>query len=422
VKILHRNPSVWRGLGVQAQRQLIVAALDDSPVSGLTHKFYRYPARFSPVLARAAIAMLSQPGDLVLDPFMGSGTTLVEALVQGRSAVGSDISSLATFIAKAKTTRINEVAAKAVACWAASTTEKINAKRSAPLDPMWVEGGYHRNLGTQRFWRIRNAIAHCLQGTKGLPLAEETLARAIILRTAQWALDSRRETPSINEFRNTFTLFAKEMVESAKDFTRQMGAPIPHQLALCVNCEAAHLESHLKAPRQPVKLVLTSPPYPGVHVLYHRWQVDGRKETPAPFWIANKLDGAGASYYTMGDRKQIGLRTYFSTLEASFRSIVRFCDADTTFVQVLSFSKPVEHLPLYLDVMATCGLREVILADADSKDGRLWRSVPNRRWYTNYLETENECHEVVLFHRWDRRRLRKSAASMPTGAFETLRS
>ena len=41
------------------------------------------------------------------------------------------------------------------------------------------------------------------------------------------------------------------------------------------------------------QLVVTSPPYPGVHVLYHRWQVDGRKEAPLPFMIANKLDGAG---------------------------------------------------------------------------------------------------------------------------------
>ena len=45
--------------------------------------------------------------------------------------------------------------------------------------------------------------------------------------------------------------------------------------------------------RLPIKLVLTSPPYPGVHVLYHRWQVQGRRETPAPFWIvtAASLDG-----------------------------------------------------------------------------------------------------------------------------------
>jgi len=37
--------------------------------------------------------------------------------------------------------------------------------------------------------------------------------------------------------------------------------------------------------------------------LYHRWQVDSRKEAPLPFMIANKLDGAFSSFYTMGDRK-----------------------------------------------------------------------------------------------------------------------
>ena len=59
---------------------------------------------------------------------------------------------------------------------------------------------------------------------------------------------------------------------------------------------AAGLEEddRLRAWRSP-RPVLTSPPYPGVHVLYHRWQVDGRKEAPGPFWIAGKLDGAGSS-------------------------------------------------------------------------------------------------------------------------------
>jgi hypothetical protein len=73
------------------------------------------------------------------------------------------------------------------------------------------------------------------------------------------------------------------------------------------------------------KLVVTSPPYPGIHVLYHRWQVDGRKEAPFPFLIANKLDGAGSSYYTMGDRQYPELRTYFDNLQANMSSIVRLC-------------------------------------------------------------------------------------------------
>ena len=61
--------------------RLVEAACDASPIAGLTHNFYRYPARFSPKLVRAAIEAFTEPGDLVLDPFVGGGTTLVEAMV-----------------------------------------------------------------------------------------------------------------------------------------------------------------------------------------------------------------------------------------------------------------------------------------------------------------------------------------------------
>jgi DNA modification methylase len=79
------------------------AALDRAPVSGLTHTFYRYPARFSPKFAAAAIEAFSRPGDLVLAPYMGGATTIVESIARGRRAVGCDLNSLAVFIARAKT-------------------------------------------------------------------------------------------------------------------------------------------------------------------------------------------------------------------------------------------------------------------------------------------------------------------------------
>jgi hypothetical protein len=87
---------------------LINAARDSTPVSGYTHNFYKYPARFSPKFVRAAIETFSAPGDLILDPFMGGGTTLVESLALGREAVGTDISSLAAFVTTVKTTLFAE--------------------------------------------------------------------------------------------------------------------------------------------------------------------------------------------------------------------------------------------------------------------------------------------------------------------------
>jgi DNA modification methylase len=55
-------------LSGDAQAALVAAARDTTPVRGLTHGFYKYPARFSPVFAGAAIKAFTQPGDLVLDP------------------------------------------------------------------------------------------------------------------------------------------------------------------------------------------------------------------------------------------------------------------------------------------------------------------------------------------------------------------
>lgn len=66
----------WPELGLpQALAgQLIQAARSSGSICGLTHNFYRYPARFSPALVRAAIRAFTKPGDLILDPFVGGGT------------------------------------------------------------------------------------------------------------------------------------------------------------------------------------------------------------------------------------------------------------------------------------------------------------------------------------------------------------
>jgi len=72
----------------------------------ITHCYHRYPAKFIPQLASKLIRENSAFGNTVLDPFMGSGTTLVESKLLGRPCVGLDINPTAYLIAKAKTTVI----------------------------------------------------------------------------------------------------------------------------------------------------------------------------------------------------------------------------------------------------------------------------------------------------------------------------
>ena len=85
----------------------VAAAKSQSSVSGLTHNHYKYPARFSPEFAAAAIRAFSQKGDLVLDPFVGGGATAVEGMVAGRKVIVNDLNPLGTFVTNVKTSRLN---------------------------------------------------------------------------------------------------------------------------------------------------------------------------------------------------------------------------------------------------------------------------------------------------------------------------
>jgi len=71
-----------------------------------SHDLHAFAAKFPPQLPRVFIRGLTVPGDLVLDPMMGSGTTVVEAMLAGRQGIGLDIDPLALRLSHAKTTLI----------------------------------------------------------------------------------------------------------------------------------------------------------------------------------------------------------------------------------------------------------------------------------------------------------------------------
>ncbi len=76
--------------------------------SFLTHGLHKYPAKFFPELPRWLIKRYSQENDHILDPFAGSGTTNVEALLSRRNSVGIDVDPFSRFISKVKVTPLVE--------------------------------------------------------------------------------------------------------------------------------------------------------------------------------------------------------------------------------------------------------------------------------------------------------------------------
>jgi len=78
----------------------------DADTAFSAHSFHPYPARYIPQIPGAIIEELTSSGETVYDPFMGGGTTLLEANLRKRNALGNDVSELAVLIAQVKTTPI----------------------------------------------------------------------------------------------------------------------------------------------------------------------------------------------------------------------------------------------------------------------------------------------------------------------------
>lgn len=389
-------------MAADAEAALVAGARDEQPVKGLTHGYYKYPARFSPAFVRAVIETFTEPGELCLDPHVGGGTTLVEALALGRNAIGVDISTLAEFVAKTKTRIFTESELNRLENWSQRVSHAIDIHKPGVHFSDYADLGYYKHLNHPKRWRLRKAIEQAIGSAVQLGDRRlEAFGRCAVLRTAQWALDSRAKQATVESFRQYLETTATQMVAGARELRESVKSHGVDVKIDVLNRSAAGLEEDARlAKRGTPKLVVTSPPYPGVHVLYHRWQVDGRKEAPLPFMIANKLDGAGSSYYTMGDRKHPELRTYFENIGKTMSSVAAIADINTVIVQMVAFSEPKWQLPRYLEVMKDVGLEECFLPSLRGRgDGRLRRSVPGRRWYSDQRGETPGSQEVVLLHR-----------------------
>lgn len=92
--------------GLEAKPEWSFSGKTTSDTSSLTHSYHRYPAKFIPQLVDKLIDEYTVEGDLVVDPFGGCGTTLVESKLRGRRGVAFDINPIAKLITQTKITPI----------------------------------------------------------------------------------------------------------------------------------------------------------------------------------------------------------------------------------------------------------------------------------------------------------------------------
>lgn len=366
-------------------------------VEGLTHNFYKYPARFSPEFAKEVILEFTKEGDCVLDTFMGGGTTVVEAIANGRIALGIDINPLSKFVACVKTTPLSTSDKDEILRWAESLEFKESGSNNSAIDDLRL-----RNLPTE----IKRLLIHLVSTINQLEYPrQQRFARCALLKLGCWAIDCRKNIPPLNDWKRQLLKQIDEMfhglndlVEAAKSKNIPKNKITSQRLIFTGTIHEALKNRNFAKFLSKPKLLLTSPPYPGVHILYHRWQVSGRRETPAPFWLSNLCDGHGGSFYTLGSRSKFGLKNYFIKLTDIFWHLRQVINPNAFVIQLVAFSDPDTQVPFFLRSMHSAGYEELTPLKY-SEEKRPMRKVPNRKWYAYSANKHSSSNEILFFHR-----------------------
>lgn len=371
------------------------AANNRKSASDYTHGLYRYPASMSPLLAREIIQSFSKEKDFVLDPFCGGGTSAIESILLGRKIICSDINPLASFLTKVKSTPVNRDVLDSLILWHKSCLNRLHnyRKQDVPEDFELTD-----NLHSKKTIWLMTKLKSDIKELNSEHAKD--IANLILLSVGKNLFDCKDRRPSPLRLLLAFEKYSVNTINSISEYSREcFDNSLIRNIKddLQINCtDALSLTSKIeKKYFKKIQLVLTSPPYPGVHILYHRWQIKGRRQTALPFDLLDIEDGYPTSYYTLGSVSKKGYDNYFNTIRKIFTEINMIISKYATVVQIVSFKEPEWQLEQYLQSMREAGFTEMFLNKR--KREIITREVPNRKWYTNL--NDKKAIEYVLFHK-----------------------
>ncbi|MDI9609733.1 MAG: DNA methyltransferase [Archaeoglobales archaeon] len=226
----------------------------------LTHGFHPYPARMVPLIARKIIEKYAtRREDVVLDPFCGSGTVLVESVVHEKDAIGFEINPLAVMIAKTKTNPIDPGILKKTI---SEIIKKISSDELEYPEPLnipnlryWFKPEvikelskiYHhiKNVEEEHIYNFLSvAFSYCVWKVSNIKKGEYKLYRMPKTELLNW-------NPDVI---STFTKILYDNLKGMQEFYRVMQNKTARADVQLKDVRECELEDF-------VTLVLTSPPY-----------------------------------------------------------------------------------------------------------------------------------------------------------------
>lgn len=286
-------------------------------LSYLTHNYYRYYGKFPPSIPRKLLRdFRPRPGTWVLDPYSGSGTTLVEALCEGIPSIGIDISPLATLAGTVKTTIIDE--------WSVRETMRSVLDASSRADPMlpdkpslWFSDQAAADLG-----RLKAALVELPDG----PIrAFMVLAFFAIIRRVSKAHDGEVR-PHINDAkreRDVIAAYAKKIGDMLDRMALLRAEAKASTAALAITGDSRTVNEIDDVRSQTIGMVISHPPYLNcfdyvpVYKLEYSW-ASGFTEVGEDFDY-NALRAAETRAWPATDARIFG--KYFSDLDKTYRAV-----------------------------------------------------------------------------------------------------
>jgi len=255
-----------------------------------THGLHAFAAKCPPPLVKYGLRYYSKPGEIVLDPMSGSGTTIVEARLMGRNALGYDIDPLARLIAQVKSRIVNDnhieaaykiitrkLARDVIALQSGAITSALRQRATPPDFPnrdYWFEEDVSAALALLSYHISNTPMPERVRDFfwvtfSSLILAKNSVANArdiIHSRAHYW---QHTKPPNVlDKFASRVSIMRRQMAKFRKNCRT-----IPN-----ITAEARVGDARqLKLRSETIDLVFTSPPYataldyPRAHFLAVAW-------------------------------------------------------------------------------------------------------------------------------------------------------
>jgi DNA modification methylase len=246
------------------------------------HRLHPYLGKFIPQLVEVFLKKYFQPGQIILDPFVGSGTTLIEANLLNMPSIGVELSEFSYLIAKVKTQKYNvELVEKEILDILNKTKEfsrKIQKNQRSLFEDWdfkpseYFKNWYHpRAIKEIYFYRslipnyqnqdiLKIILSRSARSARQIPHYDLARPKKPI-KEKYWCLKHKQYCEPVNNAIKFITRYSLDTIKRIKEFDK-----------LRTSAEIILLQGDARKIKLPVKKeidgIFTSPPYLGL-INYH---------------------------------------------------------------------------------------------------------------------------------------------------------